>query len=63
MVQLDGKDLDRYLVTDRFTNRLLNDLNRRFQRNRLTLDYTPAGLRPDELVDLLNEAIFQWGRK
>ena len=63
MVQLDCKDLDRYLVTDRFTNRLLNGLNRRFQRNRLTLDYTPAGLRPDELVDLLNEAIFQWGKK
>ena len=60
-VLLKVEHLDRYTRRDTVGQRLSGYFRNFFQRDALLLNYGLAGLRPDELVDLVNAAIGRYG--
>ncbi len=60
-VMLPAKNLDAYTRDDRTADSVGRILRKRFVGDSLNIEYGLAGLRPDEMCDLLNAAIIQWG--
>jgi len=63
MVMLKVIDIEKYLRSDRFYDVIGKKFRSWFQKDRLPIEYNLAGMRPDEMCDLLNQAIFRWGRR
>jgi hypothetical protein len=63
MVMVPVEHIDDYTHSHRLSHRLTKVFRKWFQGKSVVIDYGSAGMRSDEMCDLLNAAILKWGSR